>query len=306
MNNMLKKFTGIFLIAVLLLSAAACGGAADPEAEVASVNDVNITQRDADSFSVLYMYMLGYDPSELTRKEKQDILEDMVDTEIIRQHYESLEESVYSANYDTDLASFMANAKSSEEDFIAQYEITDEDLTNFYRSQYLTQIFFAEIQAANNEQDMYARASEYYEDNKKDYKVDDEVRISVILTETEEKANEVKTKIAEGVDFAALAEEYSIETNSASSGGDLGFFTKKEISDEYTESVFQLGAGEVSEPIKTDDGYVIVKVTDRNETGYKPLEEVLQDIYYILYEKLYDEKVETLKKDMEVKIGKVK
>lgn len=306
MNNMLKKFTGIFLIAVLSLSAAACGAAADPETKVANVNDVNITQRDVDSFSVLYMYMLGYDPSELTRKEKQDILEDMVDTEIIRQHYDSLEESVYSANYDADLASFMANAKSSEEDFITQHDITDDDLTNFYRSQYLTQTFFAEIQAENNEQDMYTKASEYYEDNKKDYKVDDEVRISVILTDTEEKANEAKAKIAEGGDFTALAEEYSIESNSASSGGDLGFFTKKEISEEYTDSVFELGEGEVSDPIKTDDGYVIVKITDRNETGYKPLEEVLQDIYYILYEKLYDEKVETLKKDMEVKIGKVK
>ncbi len=303
MNKKLHRITGVLIAAGLAFSMTACGGSPDPEAQVASVNDTVITQRDVDSFSVLYMYMQGYDPVELTGEEKQAILEKMVDTEVIRQYYESA--GYTDDNYDSDLETFIAGVKSSEGDFIEQYEIADDDLSDFYRSQYLTQSFFTEIRSENSEEDMYTMALGYYDEHKDDYAVEEEVRVSAILVDMYEKAEQLEEELAGGADFAASAQEHSLEANSASNGGDMGYFTEEEMASEYGDGIFELETGQISQPVKTDDGYVIIKITDRNDTGYKSFEEVTQDIYYALYEELYDKKIGELKEDMEIEVGKV-
>ncbi|MFA6528963.1 MAG: protein translocase subunit SecF [Candidatus Gracilibacteria bacterium] len=74
--------------------------------------------------------------------------------------------------------------------------------------------------------------------------------------------SEIKEKAANGEDFAALAQQYSEDTGSASNGGDLGFFTKGKMVAEFETAAFTLPVGEISEIVETQFGYHLIKVTD--------------------------------------------
>lgn len=70
-----------------------------------------------------------------------------------------------------------------------------------------------------------------------------------------------------GADFAALATKYS-EDNSASNGGDVGFFPRNRMVPEFDQTAFSLKVGDISGLVKTQFGYHIIKVTDRHDLAY--------------------------------------
>jgi peptidyl-prolyl cis-trans isomerase C len=88
---------------------------------------------------------------------------------------------------------------------------------------------------------------------------------SHILVESQQEAENIKQQIQEGdADFASLAEKHS-KCPSGKSGGDLGNFNKGDMVPEFDQVVFSdLPIGEVSEPVKTQFGYHILQVHDRN------------------------------------------
>jgi PPIC-type PPIASE domain/SurA-like N-terminal domain len=76
--------------------------------------------------------------------------------------------------------------------------------------------------------------------------------------------NEVKLKLDAGGDFATLAKEYSEDTGSKDQGGELGWFGKGQMVAEFEEAAFKLQPGQVSEPVKTQFGYHLIKVEERD------------------------------------------
>jgi len=105
----------------------------------------------------------------------------------------------------------------------------------------------------------------YFEENKEQFAQQKQVKASHILVETEEKANEIKKKLAEGQDFAQLAKENSTDTQNKDKGGDLGFFGSGDMVKEFEDTAFALKVGEISAPVKTEFGYHIIKVTEIKE-----------------------------------------
>lgn len=121
----------------------------------------------------------------------------------------------------------------------------------------------------------------YFEENKDRFAQEEEVQASHILVDDEETANKVKKLLDDGGDFAALAKEYS-KDGSAQSGGDLGYFTKGEMVQEFEDAAFSMEIGQVSEPVKSEYGYHIIKVTDKKEAQEATLENSKDEIKDIL------------------------
>lgn len=111
-------------------------------------------------------------------------------------------------------------------------------------------------------------------DVKENYKP--EMKVSHILVKDEKTAKEVKEKVNNGEDFAALAKQYSEDTGSKEQGGEIPGFAPGQTVKEFEEAAYKLDAGQVSEPIKTTYGYHIIKATDKKEL--KPFDEVKGEI----------------------------
>ena len=92
------------------------------------------------------------------------------------------------------------------------------------------------------------------------------------------KAARLVSEARGGADFAELARTYSKDAGSATRGGDLGVIQKGAMVPPFEKAVFALSAGEISEPVKTEFGYHVIKVTRVSKTEAIPFEEVREDI----------------------------
>lgn len=105
-----------------------------------------------------------------------------------------------------------------------------------------------------------------------------EIKASHILVEDEKTAQEVKKKLDEGAKFEDLAKEYSKDPGSAAQGGDLGFFGPGKMVPEFEEAAYALEVNKISEPVKSQHGFHIIKVTEKKEKGsYEEMKDELED-----------------------------
>ncbi len=133
-------------------------------------------------------------------------------------------------------------------------------------------------------------AKDYYDANPKRFEQKEQVHARHILIKTskdDDKAALAKAKkraeaIAKeakkpGTDFAKLAKEKS-EGPSASRGGDLGFFTRKRMVPGFSKAAFAMKPGQISDPVKTQFGYHIIKVIEKKKAGTVPFKEAKDKI----------------------------
>jgi peptidyl-prolyl cis-trans isomerase D len=124
----------------------------------------------------------------------------------------------------------------------------------------------------------------YYNDNIQQYSTPEQVRASHILIKTtgkaeeddaaKKKAEDLLAQIKKGADFAELARKNSQDEGSAVKGGDLDFFPRGQMVAEFDKVAFELQPGQVSDLVKSQFGYHIIKVTDKRPATTKTLAEV--------------------------------
>ncbi|MBN1859119.1 peptidylprolyl isomerase [Candidatus Bipolaricaulota bacterium] len=118
----------------------------------------------------------------------------------------------------------------------------------------------------------------YYELNIIDYDQPEEVRASHILVADRDLADQLRTELLAGADFAELATAYSEDAGSRESGGDLGWFGRGQMVSEFEEAAFSLASGEISDVVETDYGYHLILVTDRREHTTPSFADVEDDV----------------------------
>jgi peptidyl-prolyl cis-trans isomerase C len=103
---------------------------------------------------------------------------------------------------------------------------------------------------------------------------EDEVHARHILVEKEDDAKAIAADLKKGGDFAETAKAKSIEPGAKESGGDLGYFTKDQMVPEFADAAFKLDKGKISDPVKSQFGWHVIKVEDRRKKPVPPFDQV--------------------------------
>lgn len=178
--------------------------------------------------------------------------------------------------------------------FLESISISDDEVKNYYKqnsSQFMTpeqvSVEYLELSVPDLMETIEvdeAALRELYETRKSDFSVPEERRTKHILIEagSEEefadalkRAGELAAQIKGGKSFEEVAKENSDDIGSAAQGGDLGYLGRDAMLDEaYADAAFSLIKGEISEPVKTEYGYHLIKLVDVKANKSKSFEEV--------------------------------
>jgi len=181
-------------------------------------------------------------------------------------------------------------------------QVTDEELAKYYeehkedfKTPERVQVAYLSLDSKAFEDQVTLEESEiqdYYDQHSDQFQKEKRVKARHILfkvpqgtepekeQEIKKKAEEVLQKIKEGADFTEMAKQYSEEPGAAENGGDLGFFPKGQMVEPFEKAAFSLKKGEISDLVRTDFGYHIIKVEDI--VGENPYEEAKPAIQAIL------------------------
>jgi peptidyl-prolyl cis-trans isomerase C len=138
-----------------------------------------------------------------------------------------------------------------------------------------------------------------YEEAVKPMGAEEEVHARHILVETEDEAKAIVDQIKGGADFAALAKEKSKDPGAAD-GGDLGYFTKDQMVPEFSEVAFKMYPGQLSNPVKTQFGWHIIKLEDKRQRPVPELANIKEQIDAYLVRRAQSEYVAKLRQTAKV------
>jgi peptidyl-prolyl cis-trans isomerase C len=130
-----------------------------------------------------------------------------------------------------------------------------------------------ETKAAITDEEMH----KVYDDAMASMTSEEEVHARHILVETEDEAKAILEQLKGGADFATLAKEKSKDPGAAD-GGDLGYFNKGQMVPEFSEVAFKMYPGQLSNPVKTQFGWHIIKVEDKRQRKPPPFDAVKDQI----------------------------
>src|SRR5271156_1172970 len=125
-----------------------------------------------------------------------------------------------------------------------------------------------------------------------------EVHARHILLPTEEEAKAALARIKAGEDFAKVATELSKDP--AGDGGDLGWFTKDRMVPEFAEVAFKLEPGQISDPVKTQFGWHVIKVEEKRMKTFPPFDQVKDQAARYVQQKAQNELITGLRKDAKI------
>ena len=113
--------------------------------------------------------------------------------------------------------------------------------------------------------------------------------------EAEDKIKAVIVRLKSGEDFEKVAKEVTEDPSGKANGGDLGYFSKEQMVPEFSDTAFKLDKGQISEPVKTQFGWHVIKVEDKRLKPMPKFEEVKPQIEQYVTRKAQAELVTSLR-----------
>jgi peptidyl-prolyl cis-trans isomerase SurA len=315
--SMKKCFLSLLVLAVAGLPAAAA--TADPVVEeiVARVNNQIITRseylREKDQLKQEAQQQDPASAEKIFLDREHDILRGLIDQQLLLEKAKDL-----GITADTDLVKRLdeirkqMNLTSMDElEKAAQAQgVSFEDFKQNLRNQIITQKVISDqvgskIQVSKDEE------QQYYDNHKNEMTQPEQIRLSEILVSTqkpaavnektgggdkpaaaeddpqqlaaaEAKAKALLDQISKGAKFEDVARKSS-DGPTASQGGDLGYFKRGALAKELEDKTFAMKPGEVSDVIRTRQGYVLLKVTEHAQAGVPPLKDIQPKVQEAIY-----------------------
>jgi peptidyl-prolyl cis-trans isomerase C len=271
-------------------------GAASPAAApmdlkdpVAVVNGQPITRAQLEEAFSNAVQSSGVNPTDLTADQKlsgyRQILDDMIMEKLVDAAAAGVQ--IPQAKIDEEIAKLKSQFPS-EEEFNKQLVAAGEtpEKLQVAMKKIIRQRDWVEGQIANETDVTDAEAKAYYEQNKDQFDRPETVKASHILFMVDKDAPEADanakldaakkavTRAKKGEDFTALAKELSEEPGAKESGGDLGFFDKDQMVPEFSEAVFAMKENAISDPVRTQFGWHVIKLTGKEPAGTVSFDEV--------------------------------
>jgi peptidyl-prolyl cis-trans isomerase C len=159
-------------------------------------------------------------------------------------------------------------AKKAEADKITSTPEFDRKLA-YYRDKLAMEQLLGSVAKAATTEEAERKA---YDEAAKAEPPQQEIHARHILLPTEDEAKAALARVKAGEDFAKVATELSKDPSA--DGGDLGWFTKDRMVPEFSEAAFKLKEGEISEPVKTQFGWHIIKVEGVRTKTFPPFEQI--------------------------------
>ena len=265
---------------------------------VATVNGVEISKKDLQDAFDNAVKSTGMDASKLSDDQKlagyHKLLDDMIIEKLLKAKAADIK--VTDADVDAEIAQIKKKFPD-EKAFDEQLKAAnlDEAKLRAQMKSGLGEKKWIESQIGDKADVSDADAEAFYKQNLKEFEQPEQVKASHILfkvpdgapekvvKEKEAAAKAAYEKLKKGADFAKLADELSEDPGNKTpdgkgSGGDLGFFAKGQMVPEFDAKAFTLKKGEISEPVKTQFGYHIIKVTDTKAAGTVPFDQVKEQL----------------------------
>lgn len=218
-----KVIIYLMILGIALVLAAGCGNKDSNQKVVASVNGNNISQ---DELNDLLLKQYG-----------QQALNSLISQKIIELEAQKQKISVSNDEIQKEMEKYYASY-GGQEGFTETLEKSGYSLDDIKKDVALNikikKLLEPRISVTEEE------TKAYFEENKASFAKGQQVKARHILVATEEKAKEIKEKLANGDDFARLAKENSIDTVTKENGGDLGFFGSGQMVKEFEEAAFSL------------------------------------------------------------------
>lgn len=137
-----------------------------------------------------------------------------------------------------------------------------------------------------------------YDEAKAAQKPEEEINARHILVPTEDEAKKVVERLKKGEDFAKLADEVSKDPGSK--GGELGWFTKDKMVPEFADAAFKLDKGKVSEPVKSQFGWHVIRLEDKRQKAFPEFDAVKDQIARFVVQKAQAELITKLRGEAKV------
>jgi peptidyl-prolyl cis-trans isomerase SurA len=235
-------------------------------------------------------------PADAAERQK-NLLRDMIDKQLLLSRGKEL-----GVNADAEVVRQLDEIRKSNhlatmEDLEAaarQQGVSFEDFKAGIRDTVITQMVVRD-EVSRRLQMTQGQEQAYYEAHKQEFAVPEQIRLSEILIPTaadandaavaqaKAKADDVEEKLKAGGKFDELAKSYS-GGPLASEGGDLGLYKRGTLGQVLEDATFNLKVGEWTAPIRTKQGFVILKVTDHQAAGIAPLKDVDQQVQEAMYQ----------------------
>ncbi|UMY18905.1 peptidylprolyl isomerase [Methylobacterium organophilum] len=143
-------------------------------------------------------------------------------------------------------------------------------------------------------------AKALYDQTVKAMKPEEEAHARHILVDNEEEAKKIAARIKGGEDFAKVAGEVSKDPGSKTEGGDLGWFTKDRMVAPFAEAAFKLSPGQVSDPVKTQFGWHVIKLEEKRTKPVPSFDEMKEQIDQYLARKAQQDMILKLREQAKI------
>lgn len=307
----MKKFGALLVIVALAMAALVVTGCQESDV-AAKVNGEVITNAELDKqleqLKKQYPQMFtGADGEGRMLDFKQRLLDNLINQKLVEQAAKEKDIKITDADVDKQIEQLKSGFKDD-----AQFEqalktagMTVDQLKTQIRDQLLTQKLIESLAADIKVTEAEVKA--YYEKNKTQFLQKEAKKASHILFKPNDKktAEKVLAEVKAGGDFAALAKKYSVDTATASKGGDLGWPTTPYVP-EFETALAKLKKGQTSALVQTPYGWHIIRVTDERKGKQQTLAEVKAQIEQIIQQQRradgYQKFLDDLKKKAKIEI----